>query len=259
MERNDKMVQNQDSDFRKLQTFCYGMVLTIVFGTLALRRDAILTEFALPQSTSALPLFICRIVLFLITLFYVVQWFAATAHELSLWVRWLDFVFMRGETYIATFGLAVALGMLLVFVPYIALFSAYFSAFLLLHYWWQWLCNEYFVRASARRSIRESKDTALPALRHYWLDRPLLGRIVTMLFFSMIAFSIALTGTVTEGDASNTLKLSAYLVMILTIGGSEVIILYWRRARDRAIEEAAMELELGPTRERSRLRGPWSK
>ena len=74
-------------------------------------------------------------------------------------------------------------------------------------------------------------------MEHFWLKRPQLARRVTMMFFSSIAFGLALAGTVQGEPQKHRFQLSAYVILILVLFISEVVIAWWRYKLDQGIEK----------------------
>lgn len=160
-------------------------------------------------------------------------------HEFQLWLRYLHFVFIRSHVYASMYGLAVVLGMLLILVYNIVAFTGFFSCYLLVNYWTQWVSNEHFPRALAatEKSASDSHKKVLEVLREYWLGRPQMARIATMMFFSLVSFAFALRGEAGEGSA-NAYTTAAYVLTTLNIAFGEAIISVWRLKRDNRLQPA---------------------
>jgi hypothetical protein len=133
---------------------------------------------------------------------------------------------------------AIGLGVLLLTVWDIMFFSGYFALFLLFNYWSQWLANDYFANALADTPQTPQNSKLLEALETYWLKRPQLARIVTMMFIALLAFALSLTGHFAAQKNREVLDLVAYGLIILNIVAGEALVVYWRSRRDSAIARA---------------------
>jgi hypothetical protein len=173
----------------------------------------------------------------------VIRWIAATAHELQLWLRNLRYVFVKSHLYSAMLGLAVVMGMMLILAYNLLAFTGFFSCYLLFNYWTQWVANEHFERALNRTQATSSENSqVLEVLRTYWLRRPQLARITTMMFVSFISFILALKGS-EGGPHSRHLMIGSYFVTIGNILVGEATISRWRTIRDRDLQVYVDNLE----------------
>jgi hypothetical protein len=190
-----------------------------------------------PDANRQWILFILRIVLFVELVTLSIRWIIATAAEFDLWLRWLDNPVQKQEVYGAIFGLSVFLGICVAF-PHRALFiTAFMSASWLFNYWTQWLANDHFARALRRTRqsgvIDDAKRQVLLIFERYWLVRPQLARIVTLMFLGLVSFALALAGSVVAEPARSAWHVAAYTLLILDIFGGELIIARWRLERNQ--------------------------
>ncbi|MEA2603964.1 MAG: hypothetical protein QOF89_4956 [Acidobacteriota bacterium] len=221
---------------RRAQFMSYVLIFSILLGSVALRREAFLAMWTLPSSTATLSSFLERLLLFFVTLIFILKWIANTAHEFNLWVEHLEYIFVRAQVYVAMLGLAFGLGLMLVLVYDVTIFAAYFTAFLVFNVWTQWLANDHF-RRSAHKTVHTDKNrSVLEILEHYWLKRPQLKRIAGMALFSLASFIIALLGTLRGDEWEEPLHLLAGGVLVLTIVVGEFLIARWRTTRDYQLQ-----------------------
>jgi hypothetical protein len=231
----------QDHEFiqsvHQIQYLSYGLIFFtfLGFAGLLVFSETFRSFFVLNGSPMRTALAVLRIVLGVTAMFYVGMWIAATFHELLLLINNLKIVFVTYQVYLAMILTAVGLGVMLLMVWNIMLFSGYFALFLLFNYWSQWLGNGYFANALAETPRTPDNSKLLEALETYWLKRPQLARIVTMMFISLVAFAISLTGHFGARSEGEVLDLAAYGLMILNIVCGETVIIFWRSRRDSAI------------------------
>lgn len=235
MIERDKTAEMYISSIRSIQRMAYTLIFSILLGSVALRHDSFLAMLVLPKALSEAPAFLCRITLFACVLTFILRWIAATAHELDILFEYVEYVFIKSRVYMAMVALSVALGVMLVLVYDITIFSAYFSCFLLLNYWTQWATNDQVKDSLAKTKRMNQNKEVLEVLEHYWLRRPQLGRIVTMMFTSMVSVCFAVSGTVSDSVLSKKLHLIAHLILILNILIGEAILSLWRHSRDKNI------------------------
>ncbi|MFX0200893.1 MAG: hypothetical protein ACFFCW_32645 [Candidatus Hodarchaeota archaeon] len=235
MIERDKTFELYRTSVRKIQWMSYGFIFMILLGSAALRRDSFLNMLVSPKTLSEVPAFICRIILFGCVLALILRWIAASAHELDILDEYVGYVFPRARTYMAMIAISITLGVMLVLIYDITIFSAYFSCYLLLNYWTQWVTNCH-VKDSLKKTRRTKKNKEVrEVLEHYWLCRPQLGRIVTMMFTSMVSLCFAIAGTVIDSLLTEKLHIIAYIILILNISIGEAIISLWRHRRDNDI------------------------
>ncbi len=82
--------------------------------------------------------------------------------------------------------------------------------------------------------------------RDYWIWKPQIERITIMIFFTLLAFTLASSEDVFGFDSWDWLP---YLVIILTIIGNEYVMGKWRTERDNALDlieedQTAHEVEM---------------
>lgn len=220
-----------------LQVLSYGLIVAIFIGSASFRKEAFLSLWVLPDSPEGIPLFLARTFLFFNVAFFVLQWVAATANEFTLWERWLKYQFVPSHVYLSMCGLIISLGLMILLVYDVTVFAGYLSCFFLLHYWSQWISNTYFARAYESTNKNQHNQKALAVLHHYFLELPQLGRIVTMLFFSMVAFGIALSASGRDASTTRLLHEISHAILGFTIFIGELIILIWRYRRDRDLRQ----------------------
>ena len=162
-----------------------------------------------------------------------------------MWVEWLDNPVTTAQTLTALLGLPVVLGLLLAFSYDIAVISGLMTMYLLVNYWAQWLCNDHFSRAlqkTRQRPPGKINSSVPQAMECFWVNQPQLGRITTMMFFSSIAFNLALAGAFQTGRQKLLFQMSAYSVLILDVLIGEIVVARWRYRLDRDIEQARSHL-----------------
>lgn len=238
-----KPTESEVSRFDNLKNLAYGGIIAVGLFTMSVNGFA--EMWTVPQTRDAMSLFACRIVLFIELVILAFRWVIATHNEFNLWLRWLDNPIQKQEVYGALFALSVVLGLCVSFPHRIVFITAFMSVSLLLNYWTQWLSNDHFSRALAKTRESLMRDDArsrvLAVMEHYWLRRPQLARIVTVMFFSLVAFSSALAGAVQREPAKTTYQVLAYTILITAILLSETVIGVWRYQRDRDIRKLESE------------------
>jgi hypothetical protein len=234
----------QDLEFiqsvHQMQYLSYGLIFFtfLAFAGLFVFSETFRSFFVFGGSNVRTMLAILRIVLGVAAMFLIGMWIAATFHELLLWINNLQIVFVTYQVYLAMILTAVGLGVMLLMVWNVVLFSGYFALFLLFNYWSQWLANDYFANALAETPRTSENSKILAALETYWLKRPQLARVVTMMFVSLIAFALSLTGHFGARNKMEVLDVIAYALIILNIVCGEALIIFWRSRRDTAIARA---------------------
>ncbi len=185
-------------------------------------------------------IFAAPIILFVELFVLVIRWMIATHHEFDMWKFWLKHPFTAVQKKAAFFGLPVVLGILPAFPNNIVFISGFMTVYSLANYWTQWLSNDHFYRAVQKTRelhMNRAKSEVLTIMEQFWLKRPQLARIVTMMFFNFIAFSLALAGAVQQEPQRHRFQLSAYAILILVLLISEIIIAWWRYKLDQGIKE----------------------
>jgi hypothetical protein len=231
----------QDIDsVRTLALFSYPLVFAVAAGLLVLAEfsAAFRDMFSIHGPTGAVVFTIARLALAFAVVVLVIQWIGNTWHELGMWSKYMDIAFVSRSSGTGIVGLAVALGLLLILTFDIVVFSGYFSVFLLVNYWTQWVSNDYFARALAKTRIDAAANgSVLDALEEYWLRRPQLPRLVSMLFISCVALNFGIIGRMKGANTGRTLEAFAYVIQAANIGVGETLITIWRSTRDRRIRD----------------------
>jgi hypothetical protein len=184
-------------------------------------------------------LYLAAIVLFLECLVLSFRWVSATKKELNLWIYYLVNPVDKDEVTLAIIGLGVTLGVMLAFTYAIRFISFFITLYFGLNYWTQWLSNDHFDRALQRTrsgSVNTIKEKVLNVMEQYWLVRPQMARIVTLMFFSAIAFSLALAGGLQPEPQKTYFFLASYSVLFVDILTGEIFMFWWRRDRDKKID-----------------------
>ena len=230
--------------FDTFRTAAYWAIPGIFLGTIAVNEFKN-TMLKLPATWEESWLFAARIIFFLELSVLAILWIAATGDEMELWIDHLENPVGKQQVRVAVFGLALVLGVLLAFAHNIVFVSGFITVYLLVNYWTQWLTNDHFTRALERTRAaggNAAKKKVLNVMESYWLGRPQLARITTMMFFTSIAFSLALKGTVLEHAGSEKeaelFQLAAYALVFLDILAGEIVIARWRHDRNQQISQA---------------------
>ena len=186
-------------------------------------------------------LFVAGIILFAELAVLAYRWIHATSNEMELWIDELRNPMTKKQVQGAMYGLAIVLGSLLALAHNITCVSAFMAGYFLVNYWTQWLSNEHFRRAleRTRQSPLDSTNfKVLDVMEEYWLTRPQMGRIVTMMFFASLAFSLALAGWVQQEPQRTRFYFASYGLLFLDILIGEIVMFVWRRDRDEKIDQA---------------------
>jgi hypothetical protein len=184
-------------------------------------------------------LFVAAAIFFLELFALAILWIAATDSELTLWIDELQNPVGKTQIRLAMIGLSLVLGILLAYAYNIVFASGFATLYFLVNYWTQWLSNDHFTRALARTratSPTATKMKVLAIMEEYWLARPQMARITTLMFFAAMAFSLALAGWMQEGAQRSRFYLAAYIVLMLDILVGEIVIFVWRQRRKCEIE-----------------------
>lgn len=195
-----------------------------------------------PSTWDGQGLFAAGIVLFVGLSVLAYRWVYATNEEMELWIDELHNPMTKKQVQGAMFGLAVVLGTLMALAHNIACVSGLMAVYFLVNYWTQWLSNEHFRRALERTRQSPLSTTnfkVLDIMEEYWLARPQMARITTMMFFASLAFSLALAGWAQQEPQRSRFYLASYAFLFLDILVGEIVIFLWRRDRDNKIELAA--------------------
>jgi hypothetical protein len=169
------------------------------------------------------------------------RWIDATSNEMEMWIDELRNPMTKKQVHGAMVGLAIVLGALLALAHNILYVSALMAVYFLVNYWTQWLSNKHFAEALERTRKSPLDDTnfkVLDVMEEYWLARPQMARIATMMFFASLAFSLALAGWVQQEPERTRFYLASYGLLFLDILIGEIAIFLWRRDRDNKIQLA---------------------
>jgi hypothetical protein len=198
-------------------------------------------RWALPSTSDEYVPFAARVTLFFMLAVLACRWVIATDHEFELWKKWIDNPPPKSDAYWAIVGLSFTLGLCLAMAYDILWITSILTGYFLLNYWTQWLSKDHFKSAllRTRKGLRDvTRRGVLNVMEHYWLGRPQLARITTLMFFASVAFSFALAGALGKGPHKRGLHLTATILLIFTILFGEMAIAWWRRERDRDIGKA---------------------
>lgn len=240
----------------KFRKFAYWGILVVflIFAGLA----HFWSRWALPTTLAEVTPYAARVALFIVMVSLALRWVISTNHEFKLWMRWLENPPQTNDVYWAIIGLSIILGSCLALAYDVLWIALILTLYFLLNYWTQWLSNDHFVRAlpGTREKLQSEPQRAalqvLEVLEHYWLKRPQLARITTMMFVSSVAFSAALAGYVQKEPQKHQFQLFAASVLIVTILGGELWIAFWRRKRDQDITkviEGKLPARVAPIKE----------
>ncbi|HET6842470.1 MAG TPA: hypothetical protein VFK06_12425 [Candidatus Angelobacter sp.] len=226
------------SDFGAFKGAAYAMILAIGGTAIGVTIEPFKFMWTSFINSPGTPLYITRIALFLFIFILVALWVIQTQFEMGLWLRMTNPPFGRKQIYIAIVILAVVLGLALAFAYNIIFISLLMTVYFLINYWGAWICEDHFAQALSltRSDTHQNKISAdtLNAMEYYWLRRPHLGRIVTLMFFASMSFALALTAGLGPEEQRQPRELAAYVVLIADIVAGEILINYWRFCRDRS-------------------------
>ena len=226
--------------------FCYAGIFAVAAIAIGLDNQKFVQMWNWPAAAAGGPsqvaFFVVRLILFGELLLVAYRWIDATSNEAEMWVEWLDYKQQPREALRAMCALSLFLGIMLAFADRIVFITLFYSVCLLLNYYTQWFCNKEAERAILRARGRYAGDTRrieiLDAMEHFWVTLPQLARITTIMFFSCIAFALALAGQVQSELARTHFQIAAYVVLIADILIGEVVIFVWRRDLEREIDRA---------------------
>lgn len=219
--------------------FCYAGIFVVAGITTAFNDFS--TMWSFPPAPGGRVIFFARLVLFAEFVTLALRWVIGTHTELDMWILWLNNPFQRQEIYTAMFSLALVLGLLLAFPHRVVFITFFMTSYFLVDYWAQWLANDHFDRALRRTRVKHLSSTkfeVLKAMEYYWLRRPQLARVTTMMFFSSMAFSLALAGAFQQEPQRTRYQLAAYLLLILDLLVGESVVSWWRHKRNQAMRQA---------------------
>ena len=155
----------------------------------------------------------------------------ATHHELNLLYDYLkedEVPRIMPRVYLVIFGLALVFGILIAVSDRIIIYSSILVAYNLFDLWGSWQVTrtvDHLVRIRLIGSLGQEEREAVETIRHYYLDHPTLPRIVTIMFCNWITVCLSLAYYFT---GLPPYRISAYIVVILTIVIGEVVIHWWR-------------------------------
>lgn len=203
------------------------------------------------------PMNYAYLALLLLTGVLIFLWIWATQKELNLLFDWLD-----PERYVPPSSLKETLlilffGIVLTSLLFAArdplLYGLVFTLYSVILILSTTYLNKEIKTAIDHSKIRIDEDTknptlaakavlyraAIDVLQSYFLERPMILRLVLILFTSIIGVGIALYWKI----SSTTLcGLSAYIIFFVLILVSEIVINWWRYIRDGRLREIDTEL-----------------
>ncbi len=220
---------------RKMQILAYGLIFSM-FGLAVGFNDEFKAIFKFKDVSQSL----VELLLLVAVVLNVLSWIANTNRELGLWEDHLEYVFVKASASMAMLILGIALGVFFVLVVHPNWFCLYHGSFMLVNYWTQFISNEHFERALKKtrgQDIEGKKREILDVLEEYWLRRPQLARITTLMYCSMAAFAISLAS---EFGASlpfsqRNVEVGVYGLMFVNIMSGQVVIWRWRHIRDKKL------------------------
>lgn len=193
-------------------------------------------------------------------------WFWATEKELNLLLDWLDPVSYLIPVSVGEVFTIIGFGLLLVTLVFAARDPFWFAgAFTIYGIALVFACkymNSQIETAIRRSRLRAEADladpklaqranifmSALDVLHSYFLGRPSIPRLLTILLFSFVGLAVGVWWLITQ---QQVLALVTYAIFIVIIVLSEFIIGRWRIERDRQIRTLSAEL-----REIERVQNP---
>jgi len=247
--RNKKGVHDEPADligepeasrFDNLKTLAYGGIIAVAALTMSLNDFA--KTWTLPSRPMETAFFVARVILFMELAILAVRWILATHNEMEMWRRSLHNPLSNTQIHAGMFSLSVVLGVAVAFPHKIGFISGFLTVYFLVDYWTGWLADDHFERALRRtraKPMSNIKRDELKVMEYYWLKRPQLARVTTMMFFASLSFSLALAGLVLQEPQQEAqrhrFQLAAYAVLILDVFIGETVITWWRRKRDQDI------------------------
>jgi hypothetical protein len=242
--KEDGATLADQGDLKGLRTNAYVLIFGVAFGLNVVNNFKSWVP-AIPFVWDIKTWLFATSLIFLLQLLVLsYSWIWATKKELNLWIKWLKNPIDKDEATLAIITLAIVLGILLAYAYMILFISFAITLYFLLNYWTQWLANDHFERALKRSrdaSLNATKRKVLNIMEEYWLIRPQLARITTLMFFASMAFSLALAGWVQQMPRRAFFYLASYTVLFLNLLFGEVAIFRWRRDRDKKIKQATQQ------------------
>jgi len=219
-----------------LKGLAYAELLAVLLGMVAFNAKYFESTYeTIPKiaTFSAIELlsFVAPVILFVGLVVLMFRWIVATQDEFDLWKLWLNNPLTQQEQKATLIVFPVFMGIVPAFPNHIVVTSGFIAIYSLVNYWTQWLCNDHFHHALQRTrktSLDSVRSEVLTVMEHFWLRRPQLGRIATMMFFNCIAFSFALAGSVQQEPQGHRFRLTAYAVLFLNLLINEIILATWR-------------------------------
>jgi hypothetical protein len=198
-----------------------------------------------------------QFVLLCVLILLAIRWVYATDKEFRLWTRVLENPIEKWDAYAAIVSLSLVMGFCLAYAFDLVKVSMAFTGFLLINYWSQWQANDHFshaLSATREQTTDRARQNVLNVMESYWLKKPQLARINTMMFFSSMAFSLAWAGSFLKEPQKNNFELAATVILIGNIVVAEIFIGIWRyqRNREKALAER-LNSELKLTEEEEQL------
>jgi hypothetical protein len=235
----NKFTESEIARFDSLKNFAYGGIFVVAGVAISLNGFAGMWD--IPTEPIEIALFVSRAILFAELLILAFRWVFATHHEMNMWIHWLYNPLDNKEIYAAMFSLSFFLGLSIAFPHRIGFLSGFITVSFLFVYWAQWLANNHFeeaLRITRGESLSSTKSKVLDIMETYWLKRPLFARVTIMMFFSSLAFSLAIVGLVQHEPQRQRYQLVAYIILILDVFIGEAVITGWRLKRDKDIKQA---------------------
>lgn len=220
--------------FNRFRISAYFGVLA-VFSILAILNN-FKSMWAPPVAAQDTESYIARIVLLIVLILLAIRWVFATDKEFKLWAQVLENPVEKWDAYVAIVLLPLGLGFCLAYAFDLVKVSMAFTGFLLINYWSQWQSNDHFTHAlpETRKKAKDAgRQGVLNVMEQYWLKRPQLARITTMMFFSSLAFSLAWAGSFEKQLLRHRFELSATIVLVVSIVLGEILIGIWRYQRNK--------------------------
>jgi hypothetical protein len=169
----------------------------------------------------------------------VFRWIFAVSGEMRLLRAYLhEYVQpVPGQVYLWTILFSTLLGVLGSTTDNIIAFSAILAVYSGCDIWGQRLRDMQLKEAFRRMSREGSGDATMTskrqAIENYYLDRPQIERSATIMFFTFVSLSLALSGNASQSvEVKEWLHIAAYALVIMNIAISEVVIWRWRKTRD---------------------------
>lgn len=250
---SDEADEDDKVDLKNFSILGYSLIFGVALGwvtiialIVTLRDTVKSSRFLFPVTWDSQPLLILSVLFCAELLALCIFWIVATKNELRIWIKWLKNPVGKVQVSFAIIGLAFVLGTALAFFYSIVFISAFLTLYLLVNYWTQWISNDHFNRALQRTrkgSLTKTRSKILSIMEVYWVDRPQMARITTLMFFASIGFSLAFAGFFQEEPLRDRFYLASYCVLFVDILVGEIVIHWWRHKRDRDIAQAQQPKE----------------